>query len=154
VLLVLLAAACDHDKDSAASSSATVVLPPLPPLPEMSEMPSPSGTATKPADGGTPCGAFGMPDCPLQGWMRKNMNPPMKSKDYQGLADSLERAAKLAPPDYAKAGYTNWVSIAQDGANAARAAELDAVKAACRGCHEQYKKKYRAEMRLRPIQEP
>ena len=79
------------------------------------------------------------------------MTPRMNAKDWQGMADSLERAATLAPPNYATTGYTNWVSIAKDGANAARAADLDAVKAACRGCHEQYKKKYRAEMRSRPI---
>lgn len=79
------------------------------------------------------------------------MTPRMKAKDWQGMADSLERAATLAPPNYATAGYPNWVSIAKDGANAARAADLEAVKAACRGCHEQYKNKYRGEMRSRPI---
>jgi len=81
--------------------------------------------------------------------MKNNMTPPMQAKDYQGVASALDRAAALAPP--ADAGYPNWVTIAKDGANVARAAELDAVKAACRGCHDQYKNKYRAEMRTRPI---
>lgn len=49
------------------------------------------------------------------------------------------------------AGYPNWVSISKDGAKAARAGDLDAAKAACRGCHEQYKKKYKVELRQRPI---
>jgi len=150
-LVVFLTAACKGGGDKSASATETPVLPPLPPLPDMTDLPSPSGTATKPPDGGKPCGAFGMPDCPLQGWMRQNMNPPMKAKDWQGMADALERAAKLAPPDYKKNGYDNWVSIAEDGAGAARAAEYEAVKASCRGCHEQYKKKYRTEMRLRPL---
>ncbi len=79
--------------------------------------------------------------------MKANMNPPLEKRDWQGIASALERAAPLAP-----AGYTNWVSIAKDGANAARAAELEAIKAACRGCHEQYKIKYRTEMRTRPLQ--
>ena len=70
----------------------------------------------------------------------------MQAKDYQGLADSLMKASTFAP-----AGYTNWASIAKDGASAARAADLDAVKAACRGCHDQYKTKYRTEMRTRPV---
>jgi len=83
--------------------------------------------------------------------MKQNMTPRMEAKDWQGMADALDRAATLAPPNYATTGYTNWVSIAKDGANAARAADLEAVKAACRGCHEQYKKKYRAEMRSRPV---
>ena len=74
------------------------------------------------------------------------MTPPMEAKDYQGIADSLTKAASFAP-----AGYTNWASIAKDGANAARAADLNAVKAACRGCHDQYKNKYRTEMRTRPV---
>ena len=78
----------------------------------------------------------------------------MQAHDWQGMADSLERAAQLAPADYAKTGYANWVSICHDGANAARAAELDAVKAACRGCHDQYKNKYRTEMRKRAIASP
>jgi hypothetical protein len=150
--LLALMLGCDHDSNLADASAP--VLPPLPPLPEMTELPSPSGTATRPPDGGTPCGAKGMPDCPLQGWMKKNMTPPMQAKDWQGIADSLERAALLAPPDApdgGKSAYVNWVSIAKDGANAARAAEYEAIKAACRGCHEQYKAKYRAEMRLRPL---
>jgi len=78
--------------------------------------------------------------------MKHNMTPPMQAKDYQGLADSLMKASTFAP-----AGYTNWASIAKDGASAARAADLDAVKAACRGCHDQYKSKYRTEMRTRPV---
>jgi hypothetical protein len=163
LLAALLALGCSRDAEHNGAASATPVPPPLPPLPDLTDMPSPSGTATPGIDGGKPCGAFGMPDCPLQGWMRQNMNPPMKAKDWQGMADALERAALLVPPDYVdgsadgrtsqtpKNGYANWVSIARDGANAARAAELDAVKAACRGCHEQYKKKYRKEMRLRPL---
>ena len=78
--------------------------------------------------------------------MKTNMNAPLEKHDWQGIASALERATPLAP-----AGYTNWVSITKDGANAARAAELEAIKAACRGCHEQYKTKYRTEMRTRPI---
>jgi hypothetical protein len=146
--------ACDHTGDGADAGPAfTAIIPPLPPLPDMpvtpsaSTSPSPSASA-RVTDGGT-CGAAGLPDCPLQGWMKQNMNAPMKAHDWQGMADALERAVFIAPPAYATSGYTNWVSIAKDGANAARAAELDAVKAACRGCHQQYKTKYRAEMRTR-----
>ena len=36
-------------------------------------------------------------------------------------------------------------------ASAAHAQSLDGVKAACRGCHDQYKSKYKKEMRDRPI---
>jgi soluble cytochrome b562 len=54
--------------------------------------------------------------------------------------------AKMAPP-----GYSNWVSISNDGAKAAKAGNLDAAKASCRTCHDQYKAKYRSEMRDRKI---
>jgi hypothetical protein len=58
----------------------------------------------------------------------------------------LQKVSTFGPP-----GYTNWVSIAKDGADAARAQNLDAVKAACRGCHNQYRAKYKREMRDRPL---
>lgn len=78
--------------------------------------------------------------------MKKNTNPAMMSKDWAALVTALDTIATFGP-----AGYTNWVSIAKDGANAARAADENGVKAACRSCHEQYKAKYRAELRTRPI---
>jgi hypothetical protein len=51
---------------------------------------------------------------------------------------SFVALADIAPP-----GYTNWASIARDGADAARAEDLDAVKSACRSCHAQYEDRYR-----------
>jgi cytochrome c553 len=62
------------------------------------------------------------------------------------LATALETIATFAPP-----GYTNWASIATDGASAAKNGDLTAAKAACRSCHEQYKQKYKAELRARKI---
>jgi len=164
------ALACDHEQQGTPAPSTSSVVPPLPSATETASA-SPaapasasasvtasatatatvtataSATAAAPtSDAGLACGKKPLPDCPLQGWMKKNMTPPMEAKDYQGIADSLTKAASFAP-----AGYTNWASIAKDGANAARAADLNAVKAACRGCHDQYKNKYRTEMRTRPV---
>ena len=147
MLLLVALLACDQkDEAQDAAAALSAILPPLPspsltPTPPQSATPTPSASSSA-ADAGS---------FPLQVWMKQNMTPRMNAKDWQGMADSLERAATLAPPNYATTGYTNWVSIAKDGANAARAADLEAVKAACRGCHEQYKNKYRAEMRSRPI---
>ncbi len=154
--LTLFVLACDHKDEAAAdaaivpsaiippavTSAATSASSPAPPTPQ---------APTLPADAGSACGLKPLPDCPLQGWMKQNMTPAMNAKDWQGLASALEHAGTLAPPNYVAAGYPNWVSIAKDGANAARAADLEAVKAACRGCHDQYKKKYRMEMRTRPL---
>jgi len=156
LVLALLAFACDQ-KDQAAFDASPALSALIPPAP-VSATPSASAARAAqtqatppPGDAGGACGLKPLPDCPLQGWMKQNMTPAMNAHDWQGLSNALEHAATLAPPDYAAAGYVNWVSIARDGANAARAADLEAVKAACRGCHEQYKKKYRTEMRTRPL---
>lgn len=78
--------------------------------------------------------------------MKSNMNPPVMTSDTAKLAEALDKAAGFAPP-----GYTNWKSIANDGAKAAKGGDLAAAKASCRSCHDQYKKKYQAEFRTRKI---
>jgi hypothetical protein len=70
----------------------------------------------------------------------------MANKDLAALATALDKTATFAP-----SGYTNWASISKDGAKAARDSDLTAVKASCRGCHEQYKTKYKSELRARPV---
>jgi hypothetical protein len=106
-----------------------------------------AGTVT-PAASAAPfeCGKKPLPDCPLQGWMKANTNPPVAAQDFPALAAALDKAVTFAP-----AGYTNWASIAKDGAKAARAQDMTAAKAACRTCHDQYKEKYKSEMRTRKI---
>jgi hypothetical protein len=87
-----------------------------------------------------------MPPCPLYAWMKANTSAAMSAQDFDALAVALDKVVGFAP-----AGYPNWASIAKDGANAARAQSLDGVKASCRSCHNQYKDKYKKEMRDRPI---
>jgi len=99
-------------------------------------------------DAGIACGKRPLPDCPLQAWMKENANPPVMANDTAKLAIALERMVALAPP---AAAYPNWVSIAKDGASAARAGDMSAAKASCRGCHDQYKSPYRTTMRARKI---
>lgn len=82
----------------------------------------------------------------MQAWMKANANPAVSAGDTAKLGEVLEKMAKMAPP-----GYSNWVSISNDGAKAAKAGNLDAAKASCRTCHDQYKAKYRSEMRDRKI---
>jgi len=148
-LVLLFALACDQKDDSAdaAAAALSALLPPLPPPAPSAEPAAIAPIADASIDAAP--GACDGGDCPLQGWM-KQIWPHMKANDYEGTARLLEQCAKLAPPN-AKTAYPNWVSISIDGANAARAADMEAVKAACRGCHEQYKDKYRAEMRSRPL---
>jgi hypothetical protein len=92
------------------------------------------------------CGDKPMPPCPLYAWMKANTSAAMSAQDFGALAVALDKVVGFAP-----AGYTNWASISKDGANAARAESLDGVKASCRGCHNQYKDRYKKEMRDRPI---
>ena len=78
--------------------------------------------------------------------MKANTAPAMSAQNFEGLGMALNKIVTFAPP-----GYTNWASISRDGADAARAKDIDAVKAACRSCHNQYKDKYKKEMRPRVI---
>ena len=78
--------------------------------------------------------------------MKSNANPPVMSGNLPALAVALEKMQAFAPP-----GYTNWVSISKDGAAAAKSGDLAAAKQSCRTCHEQYKQKYKTEMRARKI---
>jgi hypothetical protein len=78
--------------------------------------------------------------------MKANTAAAMSIQDFDALAVALDRVAAFAPP-----GYTNWASISRDGADAARAQSLDGVKGACRGCHNQYKDKYKRELRDRAL---
>jgi len=83
---------------------------------------------------------------PLKAWMRGHATLAMDAKDFDGLAIALEQIASFAPP-----GYPFWSSIARDGVDAARVQDIDAVRAACRGCHSQYRDRYKRELRERPI---
>lgn len=78
--------------------------------------------------------------------MKQHLKGDMRPGDLAEVARSLDTVATFAP-----SGYDNWASIARDGANAARGGDLDGTKASCRGCHQQYKSKYRAELRARPL---
>jgi hypothetical protein len=80
--------------------------------------------------------------------MKANTSAAMSASDFDALQTALTKTVALAPPG---GGYPNWASIAKDGADAARVQNLDAVKASCRGCHNQYKTKYKKEMRDRPL---
>jgi hypothetical protein len=160
LIAMALTSACSKDEPPtpAAPSAAVSVAPPLPsvtasaiPSAVASAAPSaaPVPSTTTSSSGAKPaatCGDKPLPACPLAAWMKSNTSPAMTSQDFGALATALEKIVNFAP-----AGYTNWVSISRDGADAARAQSLDGVKASCRGCHNQYKDRYRKEMRDRPI---
>jgi hypothetical protein len=78
--------------------------------------------------------------------MKANTQAALNVPDFGALAATLDKVAGFSPP-----GYANWVSIARDGESAARIENLDAVKAACRGCHNEYKARYKTEIRDRKV---
>jgi hypothetical protein len=102
--------------------------------------------SASPNAGADACGTKPLPDCPLQAWMKANTNSAIASGDLPALATALDKTATFAP-----AGYGNWATIAKDGAKAAKASDMTAAKASCRTCHDQYKDKYKKEMRARKI---
>ncbi len=83
---------------------------------------------------------------PLKVWMKANAAAGVNHRDFQRLTVALEKLATYAPP-----GYPFWASIARDGADAARVQDIDAVRGACRGCHSEYRDRYKRELRARPI---
>lgn len=95
-----------------------------------------------------PCGRDGGVDCPLQGWMKVNAGPPSKTGDIELLAGAFDGIAALAPHATA---YPNWASIAKDGASVARRGRVDAARVACVSCHEQYRARFRQQLRAMPL---
>jgi hypothetical protein len=87
-------------------------------------------------------------EAPLLWWMREHTAAAWRQGDSTALAAALDQLVTFAPKEPA---YENWASIARDGADAARAGSVDGVKAACRGCHDQYRNPYKDWMRARPL---
>lgn len=145
-------AAADTTTGTAPTAGATDAAAPT----VASAAPMASGAAPKASAGGASpalaaanaaCGVKPQPDCPLQAWMKSNTNPAIASNDLPALAIALEKTVSFAPP----AGYGNWASISKDGAKAAKAGDMTAAKASCRTCHDQYKAKYKADLRGRKV---
>jgi hypothetical protein len=97
-------------------------------------------------DAPTGAGASDGVDPPLKAWMKANAARAVNARDFEGLAIALGKIATFAPP-----GYAYWSSIARDGVDAARVQDMDAVRGACRGCHSEYRDRYKRELRDRPI---
>jgi len=117
-------------------------------VPSGSTASSSATTHARGGDGGTADAGPTPAEAPLLFWMRDHMAPAMRQGDSMALAAAYEELATLAPKE---SGYPNWASIAKDGADAARAGSPEGVKAACRGCHAQYRATYKASLRARPL---
>ena len=97
------------------------------------------------------CGEKGQPNCPLQGWMEKNMQDLLDKEDLKALAGSFEKAAKLVPDAKWNDGENGWAKIAAAGAAAAKAGDRSAVQKSCKGCHKAWRSEYKKQFRTRPV---
>ena len=96
-------------------------------------------TAAAPA---SECGAKGQQDCPLQGWMKSTLQTYQRAKDYARLATALAKLSEHAPD-----GYAEWKALAEAGKKAAEAQDDTAVSKSCKGCHNEYRARFRKERR-------
>jgi hypothetical protein len=74
--------------------------------------------------------------------MKSNAQAYLRARDLTRLSAALDELAAHSPD-----GYSEWESIAKTGAIAARAGDLEQVRNACSGCHDQHRARYRIEMR-------
>lgn len=102
--------------------------------------------ASAPASDTGPCGEKGQPDCPLQGFMKSEVKPALKSSEFDKLAAALEKVSK-APPQ----GYDEWTKIALSGVEAAKKQDVKAAKEACESCHDKYEDKFKEEHRTEKL---
>jgi hypothetical protein len=93
--------------------------------------------------------AGGQAGFPLHVWMKGNAAPALSKADKVALESVLRRIATFAPP-----GYERWQEIAADGAAAARAGDVEAVRRACSACHDAHRARYRERDRSRPLPAP
>jgi hypothetical protein len=84
--------------------------------------------------------------------MKDHATTMLQFGEITSLAETFDQIALLAPPRTGP-GYEfpYWVSIAKDGANAVRDGEIVASRAACRGCHVQYRAIYHEKYRGRVL---
>jgi len=88
------------------------------------------------------CGEEGQPDCPLQAFMKREVKPALKGREFDKLAAALEKVSKVPPQ-----GYGEWTKLALAGVAAAKKQDEAASKQACKDCHDKYEDKFKAEHR-------
>ena len=88
------------------------------------------------------CGKSGLPDCPLQSWMKANLQAYLKAGDTARLAAALDTLAQHEPT-----GFSGWSDSARRAAQATRAGDLAQVRVECKRCHDELRPRFRAELR-------
>jgi hypothetical protein len=92
------------------------------------------------------CGNSGLPDCPLQRWMKGTLQAYQRAGDHERMARALGELAQHAPP-----GYAGWQDSAERGAKLAASHDDAAIKQVCKDCHQNQRARYRKERRSAPV---
>ena len=137
VLLAALAGACSTsaaanvDKPSSAGAS------------------GPAASAAAPAGetpGGVPSCGSGKAECPMQRWMKANLQTFQRSHDHARLAEAFEQLAKVEPK-----GFDGWEDSARQGAEAAAKGDEAGVSRSCETCHRAHRDTYRRTLRAQAL---
>jgi hypothetical protein len=110
-----------------------------------SSQPAPANAA-QPSAAEPACGRTGLPDCPLQNWMKATLQTYQRAADYERLARSLGELAEHGPADYA-----GWQALTGRGVEAAHAKDDASLRQVCKDCHAQHRARYRRELRSRAV---
>jgi hypothetical protein len=97
------------------------------------------------------CGDKGQPDCPLQGFMSKNLQDPLDANDVAAVGKNVQRVAAFVPDPSWNTGNNSWSSLVQGVATAAESGDADSTREACKNCHRAWRKRYKDEFRKRPL---
>lgn len=92
------------------------------------------------------CGVSGAPDCPLQLWMKANLQSHLRRRDFARLGTALHELAQKEPR-----GYGGWAESAERGAAAAARADEAGVRESCQTCHEQHRDRFRQTQRAQNL---
>jgi hypothetical protein len=94
------------------------------------------------------CGKSGLPDCPMQAWMKDNVVKPKAAGDYDTVAAAMGKVPGLSPD---KSWVDDWKKISDEAAKWAKAKNKEEMNKACNACHDKYKKEYREKYRDKPL---
>jgi hypothetical protein len=116
------------------------------PAPVASEPPAAPAESPAPAAEETPAAPAQKAPTPMKDWMTSSLARPVKQQDFAALERALHTTADYAPSEFA-----DWRDIAERGARAAAARDIEAVRESCKTCHNEYRLDYREQMRSRPL---
>jgi hypothetical protein len=91
------------------------------------------------------CGSGGA-ECPMQRWMKANLQAFQRSRDYSRLAAAFAQLAELEPK-----GYDGWAESSRQGAEAAAKKDDAGVSKSCETCHKAHRDSYRRTLRSQAL---